>query len=415
MTGAGIPLGAVARATAGRLNCLVGDSARLAGSSSGVLAGRTFVAKDLFAVAGHTSSFGHPGWRETHAPSEVTAAALEKLTDAGASMLGLAKLDQLAYSLIGNAGEGEPPLNSLYVDRFTGGSSSGTASAVAGGLCDFGLGSDTAGSIRVPAASCGLFAIRPTHGAIDASGAIALASPFDVVGILAREPLLLRDAFGVLAAREPRRLASLERVLLPVDCLASIDAEQAQAIRGLADLLGERLGVEIGETSLARFSNDSVADLFARLQAREIWATHSAWILANRRSLAPDVQARLERAELLSRSSEKEKEADVRAWERYRRDYDRAAEGATAILVPVMAGLPPRRDASAGELLEFRSGSFRWTAPSSLSGGAQVVLPVRHGASHRTYGVGLLGARGQDASLLDALCAAFADGAAPSL
>jgi amidase len=402
------------RDIAARLNCLVPDSVRLESSETGVLSGRTFVVKDLFAVAGHTSSFGHPRWRESHSPSDVTAAVVEKLRAAGATMLGLTRLDQLAYSLIGNAGEGEPPMNSLYPDRFTGGSSSGTASAVAGGMCDFGIGTDTAGSIRVPAASCGLFSIRPTHGLIDSSGALPLAPSFDVVGMLAKEPSILRDAFGSMVSRELRPSAPLARVLLPTDCLESLDSEVAAVIVGLAWLLRDRIGVEIRETCFARFADDLVADLFARLQAREIWAVHSAWILENRRFLAPDVQARLGRAELLWRATDEERATDAQAWSEYRREYEAVTSSGTAILLPVMPGVPPRRDASADELLKFRVGSFRWNAPSSLTGSAQAVVPVRHGGSGLTYGVGLLGGKEQDVSLLTAIHGAFGDGKIPS-
>jgi amidase len=398
------------RRTAGSLNCFVPDSVRLEGSPTGVLSDKTFVVKDLFAVAGHTSSFGHARWRESHSESDVTATVVEKLRDAGATMLGLTKLDQLAYSLIGNIGEGEPPVNSLYLDRFTGGSSSGTASAVAGGVCDFGVGTDTAGSIRVPAASCGLFSIRPTHGAIDPSGALPLAPSFDVVAILAKEPSVLRDSFGSVVSRELQLSAPVARVLLPADCLGALDSNVAEAIVELASLLRDRIGVEIRETSFARFADDLVADLFARLQAREIWATHSAWILENRRFLAPDVQARLERAELLSQSTDEEKATDAQAWEKYRRDYEDVTTRGTAILIPVMPGLPPRRDASADELLKFRVESFQWTAPSSLTGSPQAVVPVRRDGSGLTYGVGLLGTKGQDVSLLTAICSAFEGG-----
>jgi amidase len=389
---------------------MVFDTVSLPASGAGVLSGSSFVAKDLFAVAGHTASFGHPRWRDSHERSEVTAPVLQRLTRAGAGMLGLTKLDQLAYSLIGNVGEGRPPLNSLYPDRFTGGSSSGAASAVAGGVCDFGLGSDTAGSIRVPAASCGLFAIRPTHGALDSAGALPLAPSFDVVGLLASEPQVLRDAFWAASSHGVRRSAPLERVLLADDCLEQLDGDVADVIVEAATVMREQVGVQIGQTRFARFTDEAAADLFARLQAREIWSTHGDWIRKNREFLATDVQARLERAEQLSQASEEERARDAQAWARYRREHDELMGGGSAILLPVMPGLPPARSASQEELRSFRLGALRWTAPSSLTGSAQVLAPVTHGASGLTYGVGLLGARGADGALLDALCTAFGGG-----
>jgi amidase len=374
----------------------------LTGAESGPLHGRTFACKDLFAVAGHTSSFGHPRWRETHAESAATAPVVQRLLRAGASMSGLTKLDQLAYSLIGNVGEGESPVNPLYPERFPGGSSSGSASAVAGELCDFGLGSDTAGSIRVPAAACGLFSIRPTYGAIDPAGMLPLAPSFDVPGLLARDPATLRDAFAA-ATGSPVEAAPIERVVLPADCLAALDPALTETIAGFAARCEERLGVEVEEGSFARFTSNEVADLFARCQAREIWTTHGEWVADNLDALAPDVVERLQRAELLSRSSDEEKAADMAELERYRRDYEAFADARAVTLLPVMAGLPPRRDADPDELLEFRRGSFRWTAPSSLTGSPQAVTPVPDAASGRRSGVGVLGTRNADSALLAAL------------
>ena len=154
------------------INCWVPNSYPIAPTGEGVLSGKTIAVKDLIDYAGHKVSFGLSRWRETHEASKETAPVLSRLLEAGGSIMGFAKLDQLAYSLIGNVGEGAPPLNSLYPERYAGGSSSGAAAAVAAGLVRVGLGTDTAGSIRVPAASCGLFGLRPTHGAISVSGVL---------------------------------------------------------------------------------------------------------------------------------------------------------------------------------------------------------------------------------------------------
>jgi amidase len=383
------------------LHCYVPGSVQLAGAGSGPLQGKTFACKDLFAVAGHTSSFGHARWRETHAESADTAPVVKRLLEAGASMTGLTKLDQIAYSLIGNVGEGEPPVNPLHPDRFTGGSSSGSASAVAGELCDFALGTDTAGSIRVPAAACGLFSIRPTHGTLDPEGVLPLAPSFDVPGILAREPGTLRNAFAA-AAGSPAEASPIEKVVLPTDCLEELSGVLAETIVSFAGK-AERLGAQVEEGSFGRFTSDEVADLFARCQAREIWATNGKWVTENLDVLAPDVVKRLERAELLSRSTSEEKAADLAELERYRSDYAAIAGYGTVILLPVMAGLPPRRDADADELLEFRLGSFRWTAPSSLTGSPQVVASVADLTSGQKHGVGILGAPGADNALLGLL------------
>ncbi len=205
-----------------QLNCFVSDSVRLRALKAGPLSGLSFVVKDNIAISGHTSSFGHARWRETHSKSVSTAPVVTKMLEAGAEMIGLTKLDQFTYSIMGNVGEGQSPINPLYPDRFTGGSSSGSASAVAGGVADIGIGTDTAGSIRVPAAACGLFSIRPTHGRIDSSGVIPLAHSFDVIGLLARKPDLLLKAFNVVDSKTKANTHEIERIILPSDCLESV-------------------------------------------------------------------------------------------------------------------------------------------------------------------------------------------------
>src|SRR5580704_3429458 len=136
---------------AGAAECWVPGTFRRPATGTGPLDGCTLAVKDMLAIEGHVSSFGHPRWRDTHGPATQTAPAVTRLLAAGASIAGLAKLDQLAWSIIGNVGEGVAPLNAVYPDRFTGGSSSGPAAAVAVGLASAGIGSDTGGSIRVPA------------------------------------------------------------------------------------------------------------------------------------------------------------------------------------------------------------------------------------------------------------------------
>jgi amidase len=381
------------------VHCWVPDSAGLAATGSGPLDGVTVAVKDMFAVAGRVSSFGHPAWRASHEPAEATAPAVARLLAAGASAAGLAKLDQLAYSIIGNAGEGTPPVNSRYPDRFTCGSSCGPAAAVAAGLADLGLGTDTGGSVRAPAAACGLYGLRPTHGLISAEGILPLAPSFDTAGVMAGRLDLLGRALGVLAPAPPPAVP-IRRVLLPADVLAGASTETAQAVRAVAAALAAATGGELAECELGSFISDEVADLFSRLQAREVWATHAAWLREHRGVLAADVRARADRAERLSADPADRQQADQRAGQEYRAGLDQAAPPDTVVVLPVMPGLPPLRAASPEELGQFRLNAFRFTAPASLAGRPELVIPVRHQASGLGLGVGLLSARGQDPELL---------------
>jgi amidase len=376
----------------------VPDSFSVAATGTGTLDGLRLAVKDMFAIEGHVSSFGHPRWRETHSPWKYTAPALERLLSAGASVAGLAKLDQLAWSIVGNAGEGVAPLNTTYPDRFTCGSSSGPASAVAAGLADVGLGTDTGGSIRVPAAACGLYGLRPTHGLIRADGVLPLAPSFDTVGALARDLAALRQVLDVMAdlhTGDPVR-----RVFVPSDGLAGVTEATSDAVRSVAAALAESSQCELAQWGLGAFCNSEAADLFSRIQARQVWATHGQWLAANMGALAPDVAGRAQRGQELSARPAEDLLHDEGAWRAYIEALGRALPGDAVAVLPVMAGLPPLRTASATELQEFRVSAFRFTTPASLAGRPELVIPVRAVASERRIGVGILGPAGGDAELV---------------
>jgi amidase len=379
--------------------CWVPDSVRLQATGHGPLDNVTVAVKDMISVAGHVSSFGHPRWRATHSPGEENAPALSGLLAAGASVIGLAKLDQLAYSLIGNAGEGVAPLNSLHPGRFTGGSSSGPAAAVAAGLAKAGLGTDTAGSIRVPAAACGLFGFRPTHGLVSTRGVLPLAPSFDVVGVLARRAALLGQVMEVLlASSEAPGPMTTRTVCVPSDCLAGVSPGLSAAVQATARAIAEASGCAVSECSLSSFINEEVADLFARIQGREVWQTHGSWLSGNSQFLAPDVQSRVQRAEALSHTGPDQ--ADEQAWRSFPPRLDRVLPADSVAVLPVIADLPPLRSAGPEELLAFRAGALRFTAPASLAGRPELVVPVHHRSSGQRFGIGILGPESGDLALL---------------
>ena len=398
---------------AASVHCWVPDSVSLPAAGRGPLDGVSVAVKDMIGIAGHVPSFGHPRWRATHPPSEETAPAVSRLLGAGAAVAGLAKLDQLAYSLIGNAGEGVAPLNSLYPSRFTGGSSSGPAAAVAAGLADIGLGTDTAGSIRVPAASCGLFGLRPSHGLVSSRGVLPLAPSFDVVGILAASAGRLGPALAVLASPGVAGPAgAVHAVHLPGGDLAGISLALSEAVRATASAIADAAGCGLSEVPPGALLSDEVAGLFARVQAREVWRAHGPWLSGNIQYLAEDVRARAQRAERLSRAGDPQRDDDERAWRGYAPRLDALLPPGAVAVLPVTPGLPPLRDAGPEDLLAFRTRAFRCTAPASLSGRPELVIPVHHRGSGQSFGVGVLGPALGDFTLLRLAGLLCPDGAA---
>src|SRR5262245_30224785 len=205
----------------------------LRGSGKGPLAGLTMAVKDLFEIAGHRTGFGNPDWLRTHPPATETAAAVRQLLDAGADMVGRTLTDELAYSLSGENMHYGTPLNTACPARVPGGSSSGSAAAVAAGLVDFALGSDCGGSVRLPASYCGILGIRPTHGRVSLDAALPFAASFDVAGWFARDADMLQRVGRVLlsdAAPTPP-----QRLLIAQDAFALVDAPVAAAVRAAAE------------------------------------------------------------------------------------------------------------------------------------------------------------------------------------
>src|SRR5918994_2413456 len=258
-----------------------GDAmARRSGPGEGPLADVRIVVKDVIDVAGTVTGAGNPDWAGAHDPADADAAAVSALSSAGATLAGKGQCAEFAYSLSGDNAHYGMPTNPAAPDRDPAGSTSGPASATAGDLCDLGIGTDTLGSIRIPASYCGLYGYRPTHGAIPTTGVLPLAQRFDTVGLLSRDPALLRGAAEVLigdGARgdPPRRLAIAD------DALAAADPQVGEAVREAATRLAQRLGADVDVTEALPGDGPDLAramDAFSVLQGAEVWRNFGSWI-----------------------------------------------------------------------------------------------------------------------------------------
>jgi amidase len=227
---------------------------------------------------------------------------------------------------------------------------------------------------------------------------LPLAPSFDTVGVLARDLAALRRALEVVAAM--RADEPVRRVFVRSDCLADATEATSDAVRSVATALARSAGCELTEWEVDPFCNSEVADLFSRIQARQVWTTHGPWLAASMDVLAPDVASRARRGQELSAMPAEDVLKDERAWHAYTEELGRALPGETVAVLPVMKDLPPLRTASAAELQEFRLGAFRLTTPASLAGRPELVIPVRTAATGTCIGVGILGPVGADAELV---------------
>src|SRR2546421_5860039 len=214
--------------------------APIAGAAQGPLAGLTVAVKDMYDIAGTRTGGGSPDWLAAATPAASNAAAVRRILEAGATIIGKTICDEFFFSVTGANAHYGTPINPRAPGRMPGGSSSGSAAATAAGACDFALGSDTGGSIRVPAAFCGLYGIRPTHGRIDLAGAMPMAPSFDVGGWFASGPGLLARVGHVLL-QGPRSHALIGRLVALDDAFAQADLEMAALLGSALQAMGDML------------------------------------------------------------------------------------------------------------------------------------------------------------------------------
>src|SRR5207247_4789153 len=206
-----------------------GPPVRIAGAPRGPLTGLTFAAKDLFDVAGHPTGGGNPDWARQHPVPTRHAWAVQRLLDAGATLIAKTVTDEVSLGILGENPFDGTPLNPKAPDRVPGGSSSGSASAVAQGLCNTALGTDTGGSVRVPASFCGLYGIRPTHGRLDLTGMLPQAPSSDTTGWFAREAATFARVSEVMLGESIPATLPL-RLVVAVDAFGFADREATQGL-----------------------------------------------------------------------------------------------------------------------------------------------------------------------------------------
>jgi amidase len=366
------------------------------GASDGPLKGFTFATKDIFDIAGRVTGNGNPDWLASHEPATSHASAVQKLLDAGAHMLGITITDEMAFSLNGQNVHYGTPRNSVTPDRLPGGSSCGSASAVGHGIVDIALGTDTGGSVRVPAALNGLFGIRPTHDTVDTSGVLPHAPSFDTVGWFARSAQLLRRTGDVLLPSDPAGNA-LGRFYVARDAFALADRAIADEVRATMARAKSVLPVA-AELDLASKLGGLGEWMrrFRRLQQREIWTIHGTWIETRQPRFSPEMAERFALAKLVWETPEGDDQA-FRA--RVAAHVKRVLGSEGVLLIPTAGTIAPRLDAGKDELAQFYERTLSLTCIAGLSRLPQVQIPAGlvDGAA---VGLSLIGPAGSDRALL---------------
>lgn len=260
-----------------RINAFVpGTSVRIEGKPGGPLSGLSFAVKDLFDVAGYPTGGGNHDWAKNYRVPTAHAWTVQALLDAGATLIGKTITDEVSLGIFGESAYDGTPLNSAAPDRVPGGSSSGSAAAVAAGLCDTALGTDTGGSVRVPSSFCGLYGIRPTHGRVSVAGLMPQAPSSDTAGWFVRDAAMFARVSAVLLQEAiPEALPT--KLLIATDAFGFADEAVATALRPMVDKLAALLGAS--EEVLMAPPGLSVWGRAQRvLQPYEAWQTFRPWL-----------------------------------------------------------------------------------------------------------------------------------------
>jgi len=365
---------------------------------AGQLAGVRVVVKDVIDLAGSLTGAGNPDWAAAHEPADETAPAVAALTAAGASLVGKGQCAELAFSLSGDNVHFGMPTNPAARDRDPGGSTSGPAAAVAGGLCELGIGTDTLGSIRVPASYCGVYGFRPTHGRITTRGVMPLAQGFDTVGVLAADPDRLRQAASILLARDAEAAPLPSRLLISPLLFAAAESEVAKGARSAARDLASRLGAELAETKLFDTAPSPAEAMaaFNVLQGVQVWRNYGDWVEKSNPSLGPDIASRLHRASGFGPDDVAGAEPVASA---IAAAVSRLGSG-EALVMPATGTPAPGREARAEERERARVSAGQLTSIATLAGAPAISLPLLDVGA--PVGLSLVGAPGSDLSLLAA-------------
>ncbi|XP_042444602.1 amidase 1-like isoform X1 [Zingiber officinale] len=363
-----------------------------------LLRGLTFAVKDIFDITGCTTGFGNPDWARTHTAPTFTAPSVLAVLEAGATCVGKTVMDEMAYSINGENYHYGTPTNPCAPDRVPGGSSSGSAVAVAANLVDFSLGTDTGGSVRVPASYCGIFGFRPSHGIISTVGVTPMAQIFDTVGWFARDPITLTRVGQVLLPSSSNTTGLPTQFVVPGDCfeyLGSPSDKVSQILKNsVKKIFGSSLlnDVNLGDyiyhnvPSLLKFisglyaNQESTVPVLAALshamrllQRFEFKTNHEAWLNSTKPTLGPGILERV--SEALNATYE-----DLEICHPIRSELQVSLSNLLqdngVLALPTIPGAPPKLNMEVDKLGNFRSKAFSLLSIAGMSGYCQISIPL---------------------------------------
>ncbi|CAL5397347.1 unnamed protein product [Camellia sinensis] len=386
------------------------------------LKGLTFAVKDIFDLDGYVTGFGNPDWARTHSAATSTAPAVLALLREGATCIGKTVMDEMAYSMDGENKHYGTPKNPCTPDRVPGGSSSGSAVAVAAMLVDFSLGTDTGASVRVPASFCGILGFRPSHGVVSTTGVIPMAQSFDTVGWFARDAEILNRVGRVLLQLPIVEPVKPSHIIIPEDCfpLLSIPSDRVTTVlvKSVEKLFGGHI---VKYASLGDYVKDNVPTLkhfmvegdenqeynvaslvalsnaLKEVQRHEFKNNHGEWVSTVKPDFGPGISERVWEA---MRSTDENIDVFTSVKTELRAALTALLGDFGILAIPTTPGPPPKLQTEQTTLEEFGARAFSLLSVAGVSGFCQVSIPLGM-YDNLPVEVSLLAKHGSDGFLLN--------------
>lgn len=371
------------------------DKFILKGSSQGALTDKTFVVKDIIDVQGKITGAGNPTWRSSGKPAVKNASVVDQLLKAGASLVGKSATDEFACSLDGLNKHYPIPENPLYPDRIPGGSSSGSAVAVASDLADFAIGTDTVGSIRVPSAYCGIYGMRPGHGTIPMDGILPLGPTFDTVGLMSRNPNILKSVIEVLL--NPLETGKKIDTVVIASSLFELVHDNFKddlykKCKSVASQFDYQNSIEINTKFL-----DIWSLAFSVARAYEGWSYYGKWMEKNDSKITDQIYARFLEGKTVTRS---EYEYVFNIKYGAAKYINSILEENKILCLPTIWNEPPLLKSPEKDLAENRKQNIRLNIISVITGFPQLTIPFNSDGK-KCLSLSFLGPKGSELALID--------------
>lgn len=367
--------------------------------SSGKLDGLKFAVKDVYHIKDYKNTAGNPKWLETHSSSDKTARALTMLLEEGATLSGITITDELMFSLNGENIHYGTPVNPIDKKRIPGGSSSGSAVAVAAGIVDFSIGTDTGGSVRLPSSYCGVYGMRPSHNDVPIGQVIPLAPSFDTVGWMARDLETLVKVGDVLLPKATT--PKIDKILLEEQCWSFVEEPYLTILKDVVEKLPfKKEYINVTQGDLSEWSN-----LFKTIQGKEAWDIHGKWIEKYTPPFAPAIADRFENA---SEVTEEEYEAAKRKQNEIILKMCRLLANDTILIVPTTATVAPLKGEDASSVEKTRAQALKINSIAGLAELPQVTVPIQTNDG-LSIGLSFIAGKHFDRSLLQFVVQNLAD------